>query len=158
MPLVAGAAVVAYLSGPAVALAFLIGVVAGVPAATSATSSLVRLGSGALFVAGAIFGALTASHPVMCAVVVMALALAQGPLTERAAGVGMFAPVIAAVFASVSVPASSLAIGIGVGVGFVFVQATSGCSRCPASPLRSPLLWPGATPRCSRCWPGPPCW
>lgn len=48
LPLVAGAAVVAYVSGPAVTLAFLIGVVAGVPAATSATSSALRLGSEAL--------------------------------------------------------------------------------------------------------------
>lgn len=143
MPLVAGAAAVAYVAGPAVTLAFLIGVVAGVPAATTATSCAVRVGAGALFVAGAIGGTLTTSHPVICAVLVMALALAQGPLTQRAAGVAMFAPVIAAVFSSVAVPASATTIGIGVAAGFLFLHATSLLLKVPRrpSPVATAVAW-----------------
>lgn len=73
----------------------------------------------------------------------MALAFAQGPLTQRSAGVGMFAPMIAAVFSSVAVPASAIAIGIGVTAGFTFLQATSRLlkvSRRP-SPVASGGPW-----------------
>lgn len=142
-PLVVAAGLVAWLAGPAVTLAFALGVLAGVPAATAATTAATRTAVGALCVAGAVAGSLVGSSTVLCALVVAALGIAQGPLTRRASGIGMLAPVLAAVFATVDVATGSLGVGLGVAGGFAFVQVVARALHVPrtASPVPADSAW-----------------
>ncbi len=143
VPLVVVTAVSATLQQPGLALTFALGAIAGIPAATSQLAVSTRVWAATVFVVAAVGGALTASSPLLCAVLVAALALAQAPLTERAAGLGMFAPVVCAVLATgVLSPRAGitadflLGLGIGVGAGFasaVILARILGLSRAPTA-------------------------
>jgi hypothetical protein len=127
----AAGALVAWLAGSGVALAFGMGVVGGVTAATSAAPALVRVSTGALLVAATLGGAAAFSSPWATAAVVALVALCQAPLTARACGVAAFAPVVAAVFASVEVVEPPVLLAAGVALGYVFVQLLSLAMRLP---------------------------
>ncbi len=137
LPLVVVSAAVWWLTGPVVTLAFLLGVVAGVPAATAAVGPGTRVATAGLCALAGVAGLETSSSPVACGLVVTALALAQGPLAVRAGAIGMFAPVIAAVFASIGVSGGSVATAVSIGSGFALIQVLARLLRVPraASPV-----------------------
>ncbi len=140
---VTAAVVIAWLAGPGVTMAFGMGVLAGTTAATSVTDPWVRVWAGLLFCAAGVGGSLTSTSPWACAAVVVLLALAQAPLTASAAGIAVFAPVIAAVFASVDVGEGPLTVGLGVGIGFIFVQLVTAALRLPRASAAVPkaIAW-----------------
>ncbi|MGC1209281.1 MAG: FUSC family protein [Ornithinimicrobium sp.] len=140
---VTAAVVIAWLAGPGVTMAFGMGVLAGTTAATSVTDPWVRVRAGLLFCAAGVGGSLTSTSPWACAAVVVLLALAQAPLTASAAGIAVFAPVIAAVFASVDVGEGPLTVGLGVGIGFIFVQLVTAALRLPRASAAVPkaIAW-----------------
>ncbi len=128
VPLIVATVVLAALQLPGVALAFALGAIAGIPGATSALPASTRFCAAAVFVVAAVGGAMTSASPLLCAALVTALALAQAPLTRRAAGLGMFAPVVCAVLATgvVSPPGGATALfflGLGAEVGAGFASA-----------------------------------
>lgn len=131
------------LAGGGLTLAFLLGATAGVPSTTAAVATPVRLVAGSLCILGAVGGTLVSSSPWGCAALVGALALAQAPLTQRAAGIGMFAPVIAAIFATVDVGSAPLVLGIGTGIGFGFIHGMGALLKLPraSSPVDRTIAW-----------------
>ncbi|MGB7448676.1 MAG: FUSC family protein [Ornithinimicrobium sp.] len=137
------AGVIAWVAGAGVTLAFGMGVVGGVPAATSEATLAVRVLTGLLLAAGALGGSLTSSSPWESAALVIVLALAQGRLTVNASGIAVFAPVIAAVFASVDVIGHPALIALGVILGYAFVQLLSVVMRLPrrASAVEPRMAW-----------------
>ncbi|MGB3687280.1 MAG: FUSC family protein [Ornithinimicrobium sp.] len=141
------ALLIAWVAGPGLTLAFGMGVLGGTTAATAVTDRVLRVSTGLLLVAGAVGGSLTASSPWACAGVVLVVALLQAPLTAKAAGIAVFAPVIAAVFGSVDVDERPLVIGLGVAIGFVFVQLLSTAMRLPRTSATVPkgVAWRHAT-------------
>nr|WP_300144439.1 FUSC family protein [Propionicimonas sp.] len=132
------------LAGVVVTLAFLMGVTAGIPAATASTAPAVKGAAGVLCVAAAVGGALAgAQPPIASAVLIAGLSIAQGPLTQRVAGIGIFAPVLAAVFSSVAFSSEPWLLGVGVAVGYVFVIVLALILKLPrtVSPVARTVAW-----------------
>lgn len=127
---------------PAAALWLAVTVLVATSAAAGAVYLTMGAGSALAFLLGAT-GALTSSSPLGCAALVGALALAQAPLTQRAAGIGMFAPVIAAIFATVDVATAPLLLGVGTAIGFAFVHTLAMVLKLPqaASPVEPAIAW-----------------
>lgn len=119
--LLAGIGIGVWLGGGLALLGLLLGVLAGLPAAPSTIPVTTRCTVGALAVAAAGLGVLTTDAPWLAGAVVGLAALVQAPLNQRAVGLGVMLPIVAAMAATVGLERWQPLLLLWVAAGFLLI-------------------------------------
>ncbi|MBM6400530.1 FUSC family protein [Phycicoccus sonneratiae] len=131
------------LAGRAAALGILLGALGALTAAVTGLPLVSRLSVAALATAAFALGQLGAGRPVVAGAVVALASLAPAPLTVRAARVGTFLPVLAALGSGLPLGGAAPTVAAWVGVGALAVVALGVVLpvSVPAEPVPRDEAW-----------------